>query len=167
MPVVTIRDARITDLEALGEVESRAFSGDQLTRRSMHRFLASPSARMRVAVAGNSRRGVLGYHLVTVRKGSRVARLYSIAVDASARGTGLGLRLLADAEAVASDLERGVLRLEVREDNAAAIRLYEASGYRPIGRHAAYYADRADALRYEKTLAPGQRTPQTGKGQGR
>ncbi len=135
----------------------------------MHRFLASPSARMRVAVAGNSRqrRGVLGYHLVTVRKGSRVARLYSIAVEAAARGAGLGRRLLADAEAVASALERGVLRLEVREDNAAAIRLYEASGYRLIGRHVAYYADRADALRYEKSLSSRERARPTGKGRGR
>ncbi|MEJ0097539.1 MAG: hypothetical protein WDM84_05845 [Bauldia sp.] len=41
----------------------------------------------------------------------------------------------------------------MREDNLPAIRLYERLGYRRIGRHARYYADGADALRYEKPLA--------------
>ena len=44
-------------------------------------------------------------------------------------------------------------RLEVREDNSRAIDLYEKNGYQPIGRKPAYYADGADALRYEKPLA--------------
>lgn len=169
MPVVTIRDAEPSDLETLGAVEARAFSGDRLSVRSMRRFISAPSARLRVAVAGNARRRqhVVGYHLVLVRKGSPVARLYSIAVEAAARGSGVGGRLLSDAEAMAIELRRTALRLEVREDNAAAIRLYEASGYRPIGRHAAYYADKADALRYEKPLGRGERARSTGKGRGR
>jgi ribosomal protein S18 acetylase RimI-like enzyme len=45
------------------------------------------------------------------------------------------------------------LRLEVRADNVAAIRLYERHGYRRIGRLAAYYDDGADGWRYEQPLA--------------
>ena len=45
-----------------------------------------------------------------------------------------------------------MLRLEVREDNARAIRIYEQNGYRRIGREPDYYEDGATALRYEKTL---------------
>ncbi len=45
-----------------------------------------------------------------------------------------------------------MLRLEVREDNSRAIRIYEKSGYRKIGREPGYYEDGATALRYEKTL---------------
>ena len=41
----------------------------------------------------------------------------------------------------------------MRDDNLPAIRLYERCGYRLIGRYARYYADKADALRYEKLLA--------------
>ena len=41
----------------------------------------------------------------------------------------------------------------MRADNAAAIRLYEQRGYRPIGRRADYYEDGATALRYERALS--------------
>ena len=44
------------------------------------------------------------------------------------------------------------LRLEVRKDNAPAIALYEARGYRPFGEYPDYYADGAAALRMEKRL---------------
>ena len=69
------------------------------------------------------------------------------------RGTGLGRLLLADAERVAATRRKRVLKLEVRVDNAGAIRLYERRGYRLVGRDAGYYADKTDALRYEKPLA--------------
>jgi [ribosomal protein S18]-alanine N-acetyltransferase len=40
----------------------------------------------------------------------------------------------------------------VRYDNAAAIALYEKLGYRQFDRYPGYYADGAEALRFEKTL---------------
>lgn len=141
------RDARHDDLPALLALEAR-FPGDRLSARQFRRHLQSPSARLRVLDDG------CGYALVFVRRGSRVARLYSIAVDPAARDRGLGALLLADAEAVAEVLGATRLRLEVRVDNIAAIALYRARGYVEFGRHHAYYADGADALRFEKRLAP-------------
>lgn len=154
MPGVEIRDAEDDDLEGLNALEARSFASDRLARRSLRRLMTRKSARLRVAI----RRGELhGYHLVLLRKGSRIARLYSIAVDDRHRGAGLGRRLLADAEAVALGSRKNALRLEVREDNLPAIRLYERRGYRQIGRYARYYADKTDALRYEKPLAAGRK----------
>lgn len=155
MPGVTIRDAGEHDLEGLAALEARCFANDRLARRSLRRLIAAPTARLRVAARrlSGTAAAILGYHLVLFREGSSVARLYSIAVDARRRGSGLGGRLLADAEAVASAARRRVLRLEVREGNRRAIGLYEARGYRPIGRYRRYYADKADAIRYEKSLA--------------
>ena len=95
---------------------------------------------------------VLGYYLLLFRARSGVARLYSIAVDGRHRGRGLAAALLADAERAARSRGRSRLSLEVREDNAAAIRLYERVGYAFHGRHADYYADGAGARRYEKRL---------------
>jgi ribosomal protein S18 acetylase RimI-like enzyme len=117
--------------------------------RSIRRLIGRKSARLRVAVGRGELRG---YHLVLFRKGSSVARLYSIAVDGTHRGAGIGRRLLADAEGVAAGRRKRALRLEVREDNLSAIRLYQRRGYRLIGRYAGYYADKTDALRYEKPL---------------
>jgi ribosomal protein S18 acetylase RimI-like enzyme len=151
MPGAEIRNARGADLDGLGALETRSFASDHLARRSLKRLLGRPSACLRV-VAAKRGGAVHGYSLVLFRKGSSVARLYSIAVDGERRSEGLGRRLLADAEAVAIRRKQRVLRLEVREDNLPAIRLYERRGYRLIGRFNRYYADRADALRYEKQL---------------
>lgn len=156
MPGSDIRDAALPDLAGVLALERRSFSSDRLSARSLRRLVRSPSARLRVASAAGV---VAGYYLVLFRKGTSVARLYSIAVDAAARGGGLGAQLLADAEAVAARARRRVLRLEVRENNLPAVRLYERHGYRFIGRYPAYYADGADALRYEKALpAAGRRS---------
>jgi len=106
---------------------------------------------MRVLVEGTR---LLGYALLLFRRRSRVARIYSLVVDAGQRGRGLGRELLADAEVLARRRGARVLRLEVRDDNAAARALYGAAGYREIARRAGYYEDGMDALRLEKPLAP-------------
>ena len=153
MSGVEIRDAVRVDLDGLDALEARSFASDRMSRRGLRRLIGRPSARLRVAA---ERRGgtaaIVGYHLVLFRKGSTVARLYSIAVDARIRRSGLGRRLLADAEAVAASANRGVIRLEVHARNRAAIALYERRGYSRIGRYPRYYADAGDALRYEKPL---------------
>ena len=48
----------------------------------------------------------------------------------------------------------GRIRLEVHETNHAAISRYRKSGYSEFGRHARYYEDGGDALRFEKRLPP-------------
>lgn len=141
-----LRDARPDDLPGLLALEA-GFPGDRLAARQFRHHLGNPRARLRVAVAGGR---VLGYHLVLLRRGSRWARLYSIAVDPAARGQGLGRRLLADAERQAGAAGRDGLRLEVRQDNRAAAGLYEAAGYRRTAVLPAYYEDGTDGWRYEK-----------------
>jgi ribosomal protein S18 acetylase RimI-like enzyme len=143
---VRLRDARAADLEALLRLETAAFPGDRIARRSFRRLLGRPSAALRLATAGGS---LLGYHLLFFRAGTSVARLYSIAVAAEARGRGIGRLLMEDAARIARKRGRSRLRLVVRVDNRAAIRLYESLGYRRIGRYPDYYDDGMAALRLE------------------
>jgi ribosomal protein S18 acetylase RimI-like enzyme len=150
-PSTPVRTAAPADLDALVALELRAFSGDRMSRVQYRRHLASPRAA--VLVAGTADEGLLGSALVFFRKGSTLARLYSIATAPAARGQGVGAGLLAAAEQAARRRGCRALRLEVRVDNAAAIGLYERAGYRRIGRYAGYYEDGADAWRYEKPLA--------------
>ena len=148
MPAI-LRLASASDIDQLVALENAAFSGDRLARPSFRRLIAGGRAALLVA----ERRGRLaGYALALFRQGSQVARLYSVAVHPDVAGMGIGGMLLAAAEAAALGKGRVTLRLEVREDNIAALRLYEREGYRPIGRIADYYQDGAAALRFEKTL---------------
>jgi ribosomal protein S18 acetylase RimI-like enzyme len=144
-----VRAGETDDLDALVDLENRAFTTDRLSRRSFRNFLTSPAAALIVA----DRSGRLtGYALVLFRPGTAVARLYSIAVVPELAGNGIGLALLAAAENVASARGCRVLRLEVHVANAPAIARYQKSGFRLIDRRARYYEDNADALRFEKRL---------------
>lgn len=150
-PEPRLRAARAADLPALLALEAR-FPGDRLSARQFRHHLDNPRARLRVAVGEG---GLLGYHLLLLRRGSAWARLYSVAVDPAARGRGLGRRLLADAEAQARAAGCAGLRLEVRQDNAAAIGLYEAAGYRRVAALPRYYEDGTDGWRYSQETGSG------------
>jgi hypothetical protein len=91
---------------------------------------------------------------VLFRPRSMVARLYSIASAPHMGGRGVGSLLLAAAEEAALARDCTSIRLEVHVTNHAAISRYRKSGYREFGRHARYYDDGGDALRFEKRLAP-------------
>ena len=144
-----IRRARLSDLEALLGLERRAFTTDHLSPRQYRHHLTNDSACVLAAVDAS---GLLGKAVVFFRKNSRIARLYSIAVSDAARGRGIGEALMRAAERAARAHGRQRLRLEVRQDNASAIRLYERLGYRRFGAYPRFYEDGADAWRYEKGL---------------
>lgn len=152
-PPAGLRPARMEDLDRLVALEREAFDADRISRRSFKTLLGSKSAILIVAEGpGGAAEPLHGYAAILLRSGTALARLYSIAVAATAKGRGIGKALLHASEIEAFERDRIALRLEVREDNAPAISLYEASGYRPIGRYLDYYADHGNALRYEKTL---------------
>jgi len=144
-----IRRATVTDLPALLALERSAFTTDHLSPRQYRQHLVSPTAVVFVAADES---GLLGTALVFFRRESDLARLYSIAVAHGARGRGVGEALLAAVEQAA--LRRGArrIRLEVRQDNASAMRLYERRGYTRFAERPGYYEDGGHAWRYEKGL---------------
>ena len=148
MPPV-IRRARGSDIDALVAIENAVFPTDRISRRSFRTLIERQTAVTLVAEDGD---GLAGYCIILLRKGTGVARLYSIAAAPGRIGTGVGRQLLDAAESAAFERDRLLLRLEVREDNSRAIGIYEARHYRRIGRESDYYEDGSPALRYEKTL---------------
>ncbi|MGH8378269.1 MAG: GNAT family N-acetyltransferase, partial [Gammaproteobacteria bacterium] len=144
-----IRPANLSDLDALVQLETRNFDSDHLSRRSFHHLLTRGNA---ILLVDEQRGALRGYALLRFHACSPHARLYSIAIDHTHRGRGIGRTLLTAAEEVAHQHGAISLRLEVREDNHAAVRLYQKAGYRRFGRYLDYYANRKDALRMEKPL---------------
>ncbi|TBR35893.1 MULTISPECIES: GNAT family N-acetyltransferase [Dyella] len=147
---VRVRRAELSDLDDLVALELASFASDRLSRAQYRRHLDSDSALVLVASANHRR--FLGTAVVFFRKGSKVARLYSIATHAEARGKGVGSALLQAAESHARRRGCKELRLEVRTDNAAAISIYERFGYHRIAELPSYYEDGADGWRYAKPL---------------
>jgi ribosomal protein S18 acetylase RimI-like enzyme len=147
---LNVRRATLADLPSLERLELSEFRGDRLSRRSFRRLLDTPSACTVVAVAEGV---IVGYAMVLLRKNSSIARLYSLLRSSAHRGRGLGRVLLLAAEQEAAARGASEMRLEVREDNGAARRLYEGCGYVVSARTADYYQDHADALRMRKSLS--------------
>src|SRR3954454_18022954 len=147
-PPIRVRPAEPRDLDALVALEQQVFDTDQLSRRSLRRFLRVPSAELLVAEERGG--GLAGTAIVLFRPHSAVARLYSIAVAPHMGGRGVGSMLLNAAEAAAIERDATSIRLEVHETNHAAIARYRKSGYREFGRHKSYYEDGGDALRFTK-----------------
>jgi ribosomal protein S18 acetylase RimI-like enzyme len=148
---INIREARPRDLDAIARLENESFETDRVSRRSLREFLRVPH---RPVIAATIDEELAGYVLVSLRKGARALRIYSLAVDARFTRRGVGRALLQACEAYGRRHSRAALTLEVRYDNASAIALYESCGFRQFGEHAHYYADGATALRYEKPLHP-------------
>lgn len=149
MSRVSIRNAEPSDLDTLLALERRCFETDRLSRRSLRHWLQVAHRSFSVAELEGR---VVGYSLVIFRRGTTLARLYSIAVDPDCRGLGIARRLMAAGERQAEREGRVFLRLEVEVDNGAAIALYEAMGYQPFGIYRHYYENEHDALRMQKCI---------------
>ncbi len=148
---VSIRTAGLDDLDAIDAVEAQSFVYDRFPRRNLARMLASPSA---VFILAEVERGVAGYAAVLFRTGTKVARLYSIAVAPDHRGHDVAGQLLAQAEALAVRWGRDRMRLEFRSSNDRAHRLYLRAGYVALATKPDYYGDGETAIRMEKRLEP-------------
>ncbi len=146
-----MRPATIHDIEALVALEERSFPTDRLSRRNFRYMLTRANATTLVHVTDAA---IDGYAMVLFSRGTALARLYSIAVDESCRGRGVGRALLAAAERAATDRGCVSMRSEVRRDNHASIALFEGAGYHQFEELEDYYEDHMDALRFERTLAP-------------
>ena len=144
-----IRPVQEEDLAALYALEQRCFATDRLSRRRFRHWVSASNREFLVATLNDE---LLGYGLVLIHRGTRLARLYSLAVSDTARGLGLGRRLLHALETATTQRGRLYMRLEVAEDNKAAITLYESLGYVAFGAYADYYEDHQTALRMQKRI---------------
>lgn len=141
-PTVALGPLVEADAARCAELETQLFGGDD----------PWPPAAFRRAI------GARDHHYVAARIGddlvgyAGIARLgrtppfefevHTIGVDPAHQGRGIGRRLLAD---LLDYADGGVVHLEVRTDNAAAIALYRDVGFVEAGLRKRYYRNGADA----------------------
>ncbi len=146
---LAFREATLSDLDALHILEQSSFDSDRLSKRRLKHWISAPQGIMLVATVNGK---VAAYGLVIMRSGTRLARLYSIAVDPNTRGLGIGRQLLQALELKAVDAGKLFMRLEVASNNESAIALYNNQGYRTFGTYARYYNNEIDAIRMQKPI---------------
>lgn len=76
---------------------------------------------------------IVGYAYATTHFGGRLVHLVRIAVDPAQRGLRIGVRLLADLTAFATDQGASVITLNTQAYNTQAQRLYRWFGFVPTG----------------------------------
>lgn len=146
---LNVRRAQEDDIDAMLVIENEVFQTDRMSRRSMRRLVESESDCFLVATRNNE---IAGYAVFFLHRGTSLSRLYSIATAPRFQGQGVARTLLEEGERIAATNGRIYMRLEVRKDNAGAIRLYEKMGYRQFGYYEDYYEDHQDALRFQKRI---------------
>ena len=115
--------------------------GVAFTARQVRRLLANPNALTRVACEGTAT--VTGWCVGLIRRAGRsvTGRIYTLAIDPSTQGRGLGRLLVTNMldELAVRDVRR--VYLEVRADNSRAIALYEKLGFTIVRDLRDYYGD--------------------------
>lgn len=148
MTAARIRPATETDIPALVALEQNFPPEDRFPVRTWRRLLRGQSLAY-VAVSDDE---ICGAAVYLYRTGTKVARLYSLTVAPSHRGQGIASALLAAGEADARARGCDRVRLEVRQSNATAIRLYERHEFRVMALIPSYYPDGETAARMEKPI---------------
>ena len=148
MTAARIRPAIETDIPALVALEQSFPEEDRFPIRTWRRLLRGQSMAY-VAVSDDE---ICGAAVYLYRTGTKVARLYSLTVSPSHRGQGIAAALLAAGEADARARGCDRIRLEVRQSNVTAIRLYERHDFRVMAQIPSYYPDGETAARMEKPI---------------
>jgi ribosomal-protein-alanine acetyltransferase len=153
---VVIRKAKVADLPQLVDVENSCFDYDRLSRRNFHWMIKKAHS---IFLVLEDQGRLVGYGLVLINRGTSLARLYSICTRKEYQGLGLASKLIRELEERASDEDCAYLRLEVKESNKAAIKLYKKLGYQKFTVKEDYYDDGKAALCFEKRIRVLRSTP--------
>ncbi|HKN96006.1 MAG TPA: ribosomal protein S18-alanine N-acetyltransferase [Pseudonocardiaceae bacterium] len=139
MTTVAVRVAplRESDLPRCAELERVLFAADDPWSLATLRSELRAGHHYFGAYAGDTLIGYAGL-AVAGRRGDREASVHTIGVDPAWQGKGVGTALVRSMLAIADEAKAPVF-LEVRTDNAAAIRLYEAHGFVRLGVRRRYY----------------------------
>ena len=148
---VKIEDASITHLNRLFEIEMECFKREAFTKQQIAQLLTNQNC---ISLIAKENGKIIGFIIGMVYAEDDVltGHILTIDVSPSYRRKGVGIKLLQELERIFRDRQVKVSRLEVREDNIAALGLYQKLGYKKVGKLHYYYGD-AHGILLEKVLA--------------
>ncbi len=148
---IRVETATTKAIEELLRIERECFTAEAYTREYILRLLKSPNA---IAFLARIDCDVAGFAIGLVeRRGAvGIGHVATIDVAVKYRRKGIGITLLKEVEHAFIKRNIRTVYLEVRDDNAAARKLYRKQGYEEAKQLEDYYSHGVNALRLVKNL---------------
>jgi ribosomal protein S18 acetylase RimI-like enzyme len=125
-------------LDKLYEIEKQSFQREAFSKRDIGYLLRDYNS---ISLAGQVEGEVVAFVIgrMEMEGGTLFGHIFTLETLPAHRRTGIAQKLLTELEALFA--ERGAMesRLEVREDNEAAISLYQKLGYKQVSLLEGYY----------------------------
>jgi len=149
---IEIETATTKLLDKLYEIEKQSFQKEAFSKQQIGYLLTDYNA---IGLAARVNGEIVGFAIgrISAARGTPYGHILTIEALPSHRRKGIAEKLLKDLEALFKEKGAVESRLEVREDNVAAISLYQKLGYKRVGKLERYYED-AHGLYLKKTLQP-------------
>jgi ribosomal-protein-alanine acetyltransferase len=138
---IKIETASIRLLDKLYEIEAQCFNQEAFTKRQIAYLLTDYNTIGLVAKVNGDIAGFI-ISRVEIENDTFYGHIITINVAPNYRRKGIASKMLKETEAILKEKGITECRLEVREDNSAALKLYQNRGYQKIGRLEKYYADK-------------------------
>ena len=133
-----IETATLKLLDQLCSIEEQCFSEEAFSRRQIAYLLTDYNT---IALAARDNFDIAGFIIaqIDVENNIEYGRIITLNIHYNYRRKHVATRLLQEIQAILR--QRGITecRLEVREDNHAAIKLYQTLGYQTLGKLEKYY----------------------------
>ncbi len=147
---IKIEDTSIRLLGKLCEIEKQCFGQEAFTKQQLTYLLTDYNA---IGLAAQVNSEIAGFAIARVDIGRNTSFGHILTVDIAPayRRKGIAQKLLQKIETIFREKGIKECRLEVREDNVAALNLYQKLGYKKVGKLEKYYGE-AHGLYLQKTL---------------
>jgi ribosomal-protein-alanine acetyltransferase len=147
---ITIADLTMRLLDKLCEIENQCFKQEAFTKQQIACLITDYNTIGLTAVINGE---IAGFVIarVNIIRNVTFGHILTIDVAPAYRRKGVAQKLLHEIETTLRGRDIKECRLEVRENNAAALNLYQKLGYTKLGKLEKYYGD-AHGLYLKKSL---------------
>jgi [ribosomal protein S18]-alanine N-acetyltransferase len=149
---VKIETATTQNLNELYLIEKQCFDEEAFSKQQINYLLSDYNTISLLAKVEDATAGFVIAHLEVDDDADAFGHIITLNVASAFRRKGVAQALLGEIESMLRQKGISECRLEVRENNAAALELYKKLGYLEIGKLAHYYG-KAHGLYLKKNLS--------------
>jgi ribosomal protein S18 acetylase RimI-like enzyme len=147
-----IETATVKLLDKLYEIEKQSFQHEAFSKREIGYLLKDYNS---ISLVARVKGDVVAFAIgrIEQEKGTLYGHIFTLETLPLHRRKGIAKKLLNNLETMFAERGAKESRLEVRENNVAAITLYQKFGYEQVCRLEGYYGN-ATGLHFKKELVP-------------